>query len=82
MYIDAYRKVAPDTHWDTFEVVYGNPVSTAGGGGVFLVMNLMKSLAETDKSIQTSEQVCGGSRTRRHAEDQRANGRQCGSNRH
>jgi hypothetical protein len=55
MYIDAYRKVAPDTHWDTFEVMYGNPVPTAAGGGIFLVMNLMKSLAETDKSIQNSD---------------------------
>jgi hypothetical protein len=55
MYIDAYRKVAPDTHWDTFEVMYGNPLPTATGGGIFLVMNLMKSLAETDKSIQNSD---------------------------
>jgi hypothetical protein len=55
MYIDAYRKIAPDTHWDTFEVVYGNPVPGAAGGGIFLVMNLMKSLAETDKSMKDSD---------------------------
>ena len=55
LYIDTYRKVAPETHWDTFEVMYGNPVPTAAGGDVFLVFNLMKSLAETDKSIQNSD---------------------------
>jgi hypothetical protein len=55
MYIEAYRKVAPDTHWDTFEVMYGNPLPTAAGGGIFLVFNLMKSLAETDKSIKDSD---------------------------
>ena len=35
--------------------MYGNPLPTAAGGGVFLVFNLMKSLAETDKSIQDSD---------------------------
>jgi hypothetical protein len=55
IYIDTYRKVAPETHWDTFEVMYGNPVPTAAGGDVFLVFNLMKSLAETDKSIKDSD---------------------------
>lgn len=54
-YIDTYRKIAPQTHWDTFETMYGNPVPTATGGEVFLVFNLMKSLAETDKSIQDSD---------------------------
>jgi hypothetical protein len=55
IYIDTYRKVAPQTHWDTFEVMYGNPVPTAAGGEVFLVFNLMKSLEETDKSIKDSD---------------------------
>jgi hypothetical protein len=55
LYMDAYKKIAPETHWDTFEVMYGNPLPTAAGGGVFLVFNLMKSLAETDKSIQDSD---------------------------
>jgi hypothetical protein len=55
IYIDTYRKIAPQTHWDTFETMYGNPVPTAAGGGVFLVFNLMKSLAETDKSMQDSD---------------------------
>ena len=55
LYIETYRKVAPQTHWDTFEVMYGSPVPTTAGGDVFLVFNLMKSLAETDKSIQDSD---------------------------
>ena len=55
LYIDTYRKVAPETHWDTFEVMYGSPLPAAAGGEVFLVFNLMKSLAETDKSIQDSD---------------------------
>jgi hypothetical protein len=55
IYIDTYRKVDPQAHWDTFEVMYGSPVPTNAGGEVFLVFNLMKSLAETDKSIQNSD---------------------------
>jgi hypothetical protein len=55
IYIDTFRKIDPQTHWDTFEVMYGNPVPTASGGAIFLVFNLMKSLAETDKSIQSSD---------------------------
>jgi hypothetical protein len=55
IYIDTYRKIAPQTHWDTFETMYGNPVPTAAGGAVFLVFNLMKSLAETDKSVQDGD---------------------------
>jgi hypothetical protein len=55
LYIDAYKKIAPESHWDTFEVMYGSPLPTAAGGGVYLVFNLMKSLAETDKSIQDSD---------------------------
>ena len=55
LYIDTFRKVDPQAHWDTFEVMYGSPVPTTAGGEVFLVFNLMKSLAETDKSIQNSD---------------------------
>ena len=54
-YIETYRKMAPETHWDTFEVMYGNPVLGVAGGDVFLVFNLMKSLAETDKSMKASD---------------------------
>jgi hypothetical protein len=55
IYIDTYRKVAPESHWDTFEVMYGNPVPTTAGGDIFLVFNLMKSLSETDKNIKDSD---------------------------
>ena len=55
IYIDAFRKIDPETHWDTFEVTYGSPVHTDAGGDVFLVFNLMKSLAETDKSMKDSD---------------------------
>jgi hypothetical protein len=55
MYMDCYRKVAPETHWDTFQVMYGNPLPSASGGDIFLVMNLMKSLTDTDKSIKDSD---------------------------
>jgi hypothetical protein len=55
LYIDTYRKIAPETHWDTFEVMYGSPLPTAAGGDVFLVFNLMKSLTETDKSIHDAD---------------------------
>jgi hypothetical protein len=54
-YIETYRKIAPETHWDTFEAIYGNPLPTAAGGDVFLVFNLMKSLAETDQSLKNSD---------------------------
>jgi hypothetical protein len=54
-YIETYRKIAPETHWDTFEVMYGDPVPTAAGGDVFLVFDLMKSLAETDTSLKNSD---------------------------
>jgi hypothetical protein len=49
MYIDTFRKVAPDTHWDCFEVMYGNPAPGFPSGAAFVVVNTMKSLAETDK---------------------------------
>jgi hypothetical protein len=55
MYIETYRKVDPDTHWDTFELTYGNPTPGTAGGAIFLVFNTMKSLAETDKSMQSSD---------------------------
>jgi hypothetical protein len=55
MYIEAYRKVAPETHWDTFELTYGNPTPGIAGGAVFMVFNTMKSLADTDKSMQDSD---------------------------
>lgn len=55
MYADAYRKVAPDGHWDCFQVMYGNPPPGIPSGGMFVVINTMKSLSETDKGIADSE---------------------------
>jgi hypothetical protein len=55
IYIDTYRKVDPQAHWDTFEVMYGNPAPGIAGGDIFLVANTMKSLAETDKSIANGD---------------------------
>ena len=55
MYADTYRKVAPDGHWDCFEVMYGNPAPGFPSGSAFVVVNTMKSLAETDKGVTDSE---------------------------
>ena len=50
IYIEGMRKVAPDTHWDCFELMYGSVAPGVPTGSTFVVMNLMKSLAEVDKS--------------------------------
>jgi hypothetical protein len=55
MYVDTYRKVAPETHWDCFQVMYGSPVPGVPAGGAFVVINTMKSQAETDRAIADSE---------------------------
>ena len=55
MYADAYKKVAPDTHWDCFEVMYGNPAPGFPSGATFVVINTMKSQAETDKGMADFE---------------------------
>jgi hypothetical protein len=49
IYVDGYGKAVPDAHWATFERVYG--ASTNPGGGAFIVINPMKSLAEVDSSF-------------------------------
>jgi hypothetical protein len=59
MYVETWRKVDPETHWDTFEVMYGNPSPSIAGGDIFLVVNTMKSLADTDKSIANSDKFAG-----------------------
>jgi|SRR5271170_4900097 len=47
MYVDGFGKAVPDARWATFERVYG--ANTGGSnGGVFIVLNPMKSLAEVD----------------------------------
>ena len=55
MYVDTYRKVVPDGHWDCFEVMYGSPVPGVPSGAAFIVVNTMKSMAETDKGLADSE---------------------------
>jgi len=55
IYKETYSKVSPETHWDCFELMYGNPVPGTNGGAVFLVVNTMKSLAETDDSLKASD---------------------------
>ena len=49
-YINGYSKAVPDAHWAIFESVYGQD-----NGGVFLLFNPMKSLAETDRSFADSK---------------------------
>jgi hypothetical protein len=53
MYVDGYGKAVPTAHWATFERMYG--ASTGPSGGVFLVINPMKSLAEVDSSFGDSK---------------------------
>jgi hypothetical protein len=55
MYVDTYRKVAPETHWDCFQVMYGSPVPGVPSGSTFVIITTMKSQAETDKGIVDSE---------------------------
>lgn len=55
MYADAFRKINPETHWDCFEVMYGNPAPGFPSGATFVVINTMKSQAETDKGMADSE---------------------------
>jgi hypothetical protein len=49
IYIDRFRKVAPEAHWDCFEVMCGTIAPGIPTGSTFAVMNLMKSLVEVDK---------------------------------
>ncbi|WP_263365308.1 hypothetical protein [Edaphobacter bradus] len=46
MYKEGYEKAVPDAKWAVFESAYG-----ADNGGVFVVFNPMKSLAEVDKGF-------------------------------
>jgi hypothetical protein len=55
MYIDTYRKIAPDAHWDCFEVMYGILAPGVPTGAAFIIINTMKSQAETDKGIADGE---------------------------
>jgi hypothetical protein len=53
IYTDGYGKAAPNAHWATFEMAYGASTGAASGG-VFIVVNAMKSLAETDSGFADS----------------------------
>jgi hypothetical protein len=46
MYMDGYGKATQDQHWATYQSVYG-----ADNGGVYVVFNAMKSLAEVDSGF-------------------------------
>lgn len=50
IYKDGMAKTGTDSHWDMFETVYGVPPYGAAGGS-YLVVSLMKSLAEEDASM-------------------------------
>jgi hypothetical protein len=46
MYVSGFEKAVPNAHWVTFESMYG-----LDNGGVFLIFNPMKSLAEVDQGM-------------------------------
>jgi hypothetical protein len=50
MYIDGYSKATQDQHWATYQSMYG-----ADNGGVYVVFNAMKSLAEVDNGMAESK---------------------------
>jgi hypothetical protein len=54
MYVDGYGKAVPEAHWATFERVYGASTG-ASTGGIFIVLNPMKSLAEVDSGFADSK---------------------------
>jgi len=49
IYLSGYKSV-PNAHWATFESMYG-----ADNGGVYIVINPMKSLAEVDQNLADSK---------------------------
>ncbi|MCU1224781.1 MAG: hypothetical protein JWQ42_2874 [Edaphobacter sp.] len=51
LYVGGYEKTIPDAHWATFESLYGTD-----NGGVFVVINPIKSMAEIDQSLPQSKQ--------------------------
>jgi hypothetical protein len=55
MYTSGFEKSVPHAHWATFESMYG-----ANNGGVFLVFNPMKSLAEVDAGMGDGKQFMSG----------------------
>jgi hypothetical protein len=65
IYIDGFRKIDPNSHWDTFEVMYGTVAPGVATGSTYVIFTLMKSLAEVDKE---------NADFRKFAEDQGAGG--------
>jgi hypothetical protein len=55
MYTSGFGKSVPHAHWATFESMYG-----ANNGGVFLVFNPIKSLAEVDAAMGDGKQFMSG----------------------
>jgi hypothetical protein len=58
IYVNGYRKTSADTHWATFERVYGAS-TTSPSGGVFLVFIPMKSLSEVDANFGVTKKFAG-----------------------
>ncbi|SRR6266700_1235281 len=50
MYKSAYEKAVPNAHWAVFQSMYGMQ-----NGGLYLVFNPMRSLAEVDESLGDSK---------------------------
>jgi hypothetical protein len=52
LYVSNYEKTVPEAHWAVFESMYG-----VDNGGVFLVINPIKSMSEIDQAFPQSKQV-------------------------
>ena len=66
MYVDNYVKANPDAHWATYQQMYG-----AHSGGVYVVFNPIKSLAEVDTGMGSDKkfaEVMGESGMKKMAE--------------
>ena len=50
LYVEGYKKAAPDVNWATYEAMYG-----VNSGGEFLVIQPLKSLSEVDKGFGDSK---------------------------
>jgi len=55
LYLEGYKKAAPNANWATFEIMYGTNT-----GDVFLFITTMKSLAETDQEILDTKHFMEG----------------------
>ena len=55
MYKSAYEKAVPNAHWAIFQSMYGSQ-----NGGLYLVINPMKSLSEVDESMGDAKKFEAG----------------------